>query len=326
MSDGMSMRRFVPLFASAALALAAAAPAQIPAPIMEPGAIERLKPGQFFWAPQIAPTGPVTMIVSLKTQRAYVYRNGVPIGVSTISSGKPGHATPTGVFTILQKRVDHKSNLYNNAPMPYMQRLTWDGIALHAGSLPGYPASHGCVRLPLEFAKLLYGVTQLGLTVVITDDALVPEVSPAANPMKPSEADLHANPTRYSWNPERAPTGPVSIIVSGRDKRIVVLRNGKQIGSASVVLDEPITATQAFTLRAVDAQGPHWLRLPLPGGGLNVAGELTAHDLTKGHVPDDFRSKLEGILTPGTTMLVTRETLATSGTGNKLAVLVTDPE
>ncbi|MCD2315385.1 L,D-transpeptidase [Sphingomonas sp. IC-11] len=322
----MSMRRFVPLFASAALALAAAAPAQIPAPIMEPGAIERLKPGQFFWAPQIAPTGPVTMIVSLKTQRAYVYRNGVPIGVSTISSGKPGHATPTGVFTILQKRVDHKSNLYNNAPMPYMQRLTWDGIALHAGSLPGYPASHGCVRLPLEFAKLLYGVTELGLTVVITNDALVPEVSPAANPMKAPDADLHASPTRYSWNPERAPTGPVSIIVSGRDKRIIVLRNGKQIGSATVVLDEPITATQAFTLRALDTEGPHWLRLPLPGGGLNATGELTTHDLTKGHVPDEFRSKLEAVLTPGTTMLVTRETLATSGTGNKLAVLVTDPE
>lgn len=293
---------------------------------MEPGAIERMKPGEFFWAPQIAPVGPVTMIVSLKTQRAYVYRNGVPVGVSTISSGKPGHTTPTGVFTILQKRVDHKSNLYNNAPMPYMQRLTWDGIALHAGALPGYPASHGCVRLPLEFAKLLYGVTQLGLTVVITNDTLVPEVSPAANPMKAPDEDAHANPTRFTWNPERAPSGPVSIIVSGRDRRVVVLRNGKQIGSATVSLDEPITATQAFTLRAIDSQGPHWLRLPLPGGSATATGELTAQELTKGHVPDEFRTRLEAVLTPGTTMLVTRETLATSGTGSKLAVLVTDPE
>ncbi|WP_245833342.1 L,D-transpeptidase [Sphingomonas mucosissima] len=321
----MLMRSLVPLFASAALALAAAAPAQVSAPIMEPGAIERMKPGEFFWAPQIAPNGPVTMIVSLKTQRAYVYRNGVPVGVTTISSGKPGHTTPTGVFTILQKRVDHKSNLYNNAPMPYMQRLTWDGIALHAGALPGYPASHGCVRLPLAFAKLLYGVTQLGLTVVITNETLVPEVSPAANPMKAPDEDAHANPTRFSWNPERAPTGPVSIIVSGRDRRVVVLRNGKQIGSATVALDEPITATQAFTLRAIDAEGPHWLRLPLPGGGENMSGELTAQELTKGHVPDEFRTRLEAVLTPGTTMLVTRETLATSGTGSKIAVLVTDP-
>lgn len=323
---GMSMRRFLPLFASAALALAAAAPAQTSAPIMEPGAIERMKPGDYFWAPQVAPSGPVTMIVSLKTQRAYVYRNGVPIGISTISSGKPGHATPTGIFTILQKRVEHKSNLYNNAPMPYMQRLTWDGIALHAGALPGYPASHGCVRLPLEFAKLLYGVTQLGLTVVITNDGLVPEVSPAANPIGTPRDDQHALPTRYSWNPERAPTGPVSIVVSGRDRRVVVLRNGKQIGSATLMLDEPITATQAFTLRAVDADGPHWLRLPLPGGATGMAGELTAQDLAKGHVPEAFRAKLATVLAPGTTMLVTRETLATSGTGSKLAVLVTEPQ
>ncbi|WP_231731716.1 L,D-transpeptidase [Sphingomonas sp. CCH5-D11] len=322
----MSMRLLAPLLASAALALAAPAAAQSTAPLMEPGAIERLKPGEFLWAPQIAPAGPVTMIISLETQRAYVYRNGVPIGVSTVSSGKPGHKTPTGVFTILQKDVDHHSSTYNNAPMPYMQRLTWDGIALHAGSLPGYPASHGCIRLPMGFAKLLYGVTRLGLTVVITDDALVPEVSPAANPMKAPAADQHASPTHYSWNPERAPTGPVSIIVSGRDRRMVVLRNGKQIGSATLVLHEPITTTQAFTLKAVDDAGPHWLRLPLPGGGPQATGELTADDRSKGHVPDAFRAKLETVLTPGTTMLVTRETLATSGTGSKLAVLVTDPE
>src|SRR3546814_18004653 len=79
--------------------------------------------------------------------------------------------TPTGIFTILQKKVDHKSNLYDDAPMPYMQRLTWSGIAMHAGNLPGYPASHGCIRLPLAFAEHLYGVTQLGLTVIITQSA-----------------------------------------------------------------------------------------------------------------------------------------------------------
>lgn len=302
------------------------AAAQERAPIMEPGAIERMKPGEYLWAPQIAPAGPVTMIVSLKTQRAYVYRNGVPIGVTTVSSGKPGHTTPTGVFTILQKQVDHKSNLYNNAPMPYMQRLTWDGIALHAGALPGYPASHGCVRLPLAFAKLLYGVTQLGLTVVITNDGLVPEVAPASNPMTTPAFDGHQTPTSFTWTPQVAPTGPVSIIVSGRDRRIVVLRNGKQIGTAPLLLDEPITATQAFNLRAIDADGAHWSRLPLPGGAPNASGELTADERTKGHVPDAFRQKLEAILTPGATMLVTRETLATSGTGSKLAVLVTDPK
>ena len=140
------------------------------APVLIDGPIEQLEAGEFFWAPEIAPEGPVALIVNLQTQRAYVYRNGVPIGVSTVSTGKAGHATPTGIFTILQKDRDHRSNLYNDAPMPFMQRLTWSGIALHAGNLPGYPASHGCIRLPAPFAESLYGVTKLGLTVVITSD------------------------------------------------------------------------------------------------------------------------------------------------------------
>jgi len=100
----------------------------------------------------------------------HVYRNGVRIGLSTISSGKPGHETPTGVFTILQKKRMHRSNLYNDAPMPFMQRLTWDGIALHAGRIPGQPASHGCVRLPLEFSEQLFEVTDREMTVVIADE------------------------------------------------------------------------------------------------------------------------------------------------------------
>ena len=101
-------------------------------------------------------------MVSIPLQRAYVYRGGALIGVTTVSTGKPGHRTPTGKFDILQKRAKHFSNLYNNAPMPFMQRLTWGGIALHAGQIPGRPASHGCVRLPLDFARNLFGVTSDG--------------------------------------------------------------------------------------------------------------------------------------------------------------------
>ena len=97
------------------------------------------------------------MIVSLATQRGTLYRNGVPIAITTVSTGKAGHETPTGVFTILQRDIDHRSNLYDDAPMPYMQRLTWGGVALHGGRLPGYPASHGCIRLPQAFARLIYG-------------------------------------------------------------------------------------------------------------------------------------------------------------------------
>jgi len=127
----------------------------------------QLKPGEFIWSPQAVPAGPLVMVISLDEQRAYVYRNGLRIGVSTVSTGKKGYETPTGVFTILQKKKDHKSNLYDDAPMPFMQRLTWSGVALHAGRLPGYPASHGCVRLPYEFARRLFDVTTFNMTVVV---------------------------------------------------------------------------------------------------------------------------------------------------------------
>jgi len=130
-----------------------------------------LEPGDYLWNPEVATSGPVVVLVSIPEQRVHVYRNGLRIGVSTASTGKDGHVTPTGVYPILQKKVEHYSNLYDDAPMPYMQRLTWDGIALHAGHIPGYPASHGCIRLPGEFAKLLYGATEHGTTVVVADES-----------------------------------------------------------------------------------------------------------------------------------------------------------
>jgi hypothetical protein len=229
------------------------------------GAIEQLKPGQFLWAPQIAPQGPVTVIVSIKTQRAYAYRNGVPIGASTVSTGKAGHDTPTGVFTILQKEVDHKSNLYDDAPMPFMQRLTWTGIAMHAENLPGYPDSHGCVRMPLAFAKLLFGITKLGLTVVITDDPLAPQVTSTPSILASSQTKETKGEEIYRWRPERAPTGPLSIVVSGRDRRLVVMRNGVEIGSSAISIDEPVTSTEAFTFAGADGGRFRWLRLRLPG-------------------------------------------------------------
>ena len=135
---------------------------------------ESLRPGGFVWQPDIAPAGPVEIVVSIPLQRAFVYRGGSLIGVSTVSTGRPGHETPTGTFPILQKRPRHFSSLYNNAPMPFMQRLTWDGIALHAGEIPGRPASHGCVRLPLDFARLLFGVTRIGAAVHVVDFSPAP--------------------------------------------------------------------------------------------------------------------------------------------------------
>ena len=135
----------------------------------------RLGPGQFVWEPKAASTGPVFLVIDLTRQRALLYRDGVPIAASTISTGSKGRETPTGVFTILQKEVFHRSGTYDDAPMPYMQRLTSKGVAMHGGNLPGYPASHGCIRLPKDFAKLLYGVTELGTPVMITDEVELAE-------------------------------------------------------------------------------------------------------------------------------------------------------
>jgi hypothetical protein len=143
------------------------APASAPAPPV-PGV---MAPGDYDWEPERSLAGDVVIVVSLPQQLVHVYRGGVRIGESTISTGRPGHDTPVGVFTILQKKKMHRSTLYDDAPMPFMQRLTWDGVALHAGRVPGYPASHGCVRLPARFAELLYDVTDHGGVVVVADDA-----------------------------------------------------------------------------------------------------------------------------------------------------------
>jgi len=119
--------------------------------------------------------GSLFVVINLASQRAMVYRDGVLIGASTISTGTKDRETPTGVFPILEKQLMHRSSTYDNAPMPYMQRLTSKGVALHAGNLPGYAASHGCIRLPAGFAKLLYGATAIGTPVMITDSAQVAE-------------------------------------------------------------------------------------------------------------------------------------------------------
>ena len=300
------------------------APAQaiVPAPI--DGAIEQLKPGNYLWAPQIAPRGPVTIIISLKTQRAYVYRNGVPIGVSTVSTGAPGRETPTGVFVILQKAVFHRSNRYSNAPMPFMQRLTWSGIAMHAGRLPGYPASHGCIRLPPKFAQLLFGITNRGLTVVITNDPLAPEIVPSPGILEPGDLGVPPEHGDYIWHPKKTLSGPVAVVVSGHDRRIVVLRNGVEIGSSPVTIDGPIAATEAFTLREMDLTGVHWMRLPLPDLQPGSGGEMTVAEHGRAHFSEAFRRHILSVIGPGTTLLITRDSLRSAGTGTPLTVIATD--
>jgi lipoprotein-anchoring transpeptidase ErfK/SrfK len=154
-------------------------PAKPPAPAAKKKAFsDGLKPGQYVWEKRANDAKDLRIIAVIDIQRIYIFDGDTLVAFSTISSGKKGHATPTGAFKILQKNVDHKSNIYSNAPMPYMQRLTWDGIALHAGHIPGYAASHGCLRLPLPFAKALFGVTKMDQSVIVLADLSTPAPKP----------------------------------------------------------------------------------------------------------------------------------------------------
>ena len=126
-----------------------------------------LKPGEFVWATTVPAEGDTRIVVDLLTQMTYVYRGDKLLGASSMSSAKTGHVTPYGNWTILEKRPFYRSKKYQNAPMPFMQRIDEYGIAFHGGVNPGYPASHGCIRLPMKFAQKLYGVTKLGTKVII---------------------------------------------------------------------------------------------------------------------------------------------------------------
>lgn len=212
--------------------------------------IDRMVPGEFTWHPERAPRGPVAVIVSLPEQRVHVYRNGVRIAVSTCTSGMAGHETPTGVFTILQKDVDHHSSLYNNAPMPNMQRLTWDGIALHAGNLPGYPASHGCVRLPTAFSERLFEVTHLGTPVIVSGHSSDPWelIHPGFVLARLSEAELDGavrelavrrRPSDWPDEWDEADPFPITTaLVTSPDRRITLLRDGREVLTESFLLDD----------------------------------------------------------------------------------------
>jgi L,D-transpeptidase catalytic domain len=120
------------------------------------------------------PKGPLQIVVSIGSQKVTLFSNGVRVAQGPVSTGVPGRPTPTGVFSIIEKDRYHHSNLYSNAPMPYMQRITWSGVALHEGVLPGYPASHGCIRMSHDFAQKLWPITNLGVRVIVTHHDLAP--------------------------------------------------------------------------------------------------------------------------------------------------------
>ncbi|MGI9393936.1 MAG: L,D-transpeptidase [Boseongicola sp.] len=283
-------------------------------------AIKALQPGEFLWHPELSPDGPVVIIVSLTEQLVHVYRNGVEIGVSTCSTGKPGHRTPTGVFTILQKRKKHFSSTYNNAPMPNMQRLTWRGVALHAGNLPGYPASHGCIRLPLKFSKLVFGATHHGTPVIIVDKRTAPADVTHPGLLIPDVVEQQAKAAVKKVSKKKAPTGwatevrknIASIMISGADRKAYLMRNGEIEFETPIRItrpNEPL-GTHVYALIGPSADGRHlkWLSFGI-GGSPNQGTPVSRwsdETLARIELPDRRRAmEVAETLRPGTTLLVT---------------------
>jgi hypothetical protein len=303
--------------------------------------IDSLKKGEFLWIGNAVTSGPIVMVVSISEQRAYVYRNGILIGATTVSTGRPGHLTPTGVFTVLQKQKEHRSTIYDGAPMPYMERLTWGGVALHAGGLPGYPESHGCIHLPSEFARLLFEISPNGMTVVIGSDATAPER--VAHPRylapvkfvggQPIEPHPFTPDEQERWSPELSPTGPVSIVLSQGSQRIVVYRNGIEIGRARAVISgETPLVNHALVLTegpstvpdpyVPDASKFRWLRLGVPGHMGEDGTQVDPAAVARINIPPDFVAKVNGILTPGATLFVTTAALYSSTSGTMVQQIV----
>ena len=227
--------------------------------------------------------------------------------------------------------------------MPYMQRLTWGGIALHAGGLPGYPASHGCIRLPSEFARLLFEVTSTGMTVVVASSGgemsqaaypgFLAPVDPAGQPL----TTLPLMPTEsLRWQPELAPEGPVSAVLSRQSGRVIVYRAGVEIGRARVVFHgaEPIgthvlllvegpaqTAQRYSPNRALE----HWIEIEI-AGHVDRAGQEPDQALAaRLEIPPEFVSKLSEILAPGATVLVTDEQVTPATSGPQMNVINSEP-
>jgi hypothetical protein len=289
-----------------------------------------LKPGEYWWRPELSPSGPLMVLVSIPQQTMNVYRNGILIGRSSVSTGSKGHSTPGGVFTILEKKKTHYSKKYDNAPMPNMQRLTWTGIAMHSGNLPGYPASHGCIRLPYDFSQLLFAETSKGGTVVV-GDGKTPTPHLASNPgllLAPKDFSpemLHPLARGdYDWRPERSETGPITIVVSSADRALYVYRNGNPIGRASVEisgrggLGEHIYSllegtTDRESLLVPGRAARRWMNVTTDSGREMDAEKIAA----RLRFNPDLASKLYDTIRPGTTVVLTDNAVVRDASSSK---------
>lgn len=288
--------------------------------------------------------GPLTLVVSLDKQELTLYAGGARIARSRVSSGKAGHGTPTGIYSVIEKDRWHRSNLYDDAPMFYMNRITWSGIALHQGVVPNYPASHGCIRLPESFARQLFGVTRLGTRVIVTRGEAVPaEIAHAAlfvpaKPAVPAPAVVaeELQPIHPAWlktamlgstaqiiaateakltDPagdaagQRKPlkSGPVSVFVSRKDGKVYVRKGFQPVLEAPVTFaraDEPI-GTHVFTALAIDdANGSARWQVVSVPSSAKAQRLDAAAALDRIGIPEEIRAQISALMSPGASLIV----------------------
>jgi hypothetical protein len=294
--------------------------------------INELKPGEFTWHPERAATGPVSVVVSIPQQRVHVYRNGIRIAVSTCSTGKPGHETPTGVFVVLQKDKNHRSSTYNDAPMPNMNRLTWSGIALHAGNLPGYPASHGCVRLPLKFSELLFPVTHMGTPVIIAGAHTDPWQLTHPGMVLSGYAEQEFEQVLSGLDGKKHPSDwaeaenfPVtSIIVSSADRAIELIENDHVIAKSNLILKGgDKLGSHVFVLNGADqaSHGMHWSAITHHHEDVPIARDEDV--IQRIGADQSFVSVMRERMHPGMTMVLTDAPLSPDSRSGKDFVIVT---
>jgi lipoprotein-anchoring transpeptidase ErfK/SrfK len=202
------------------------------------------------------PSGPLTIIVSIGSQHVSLYANGTFVARGPVSTGMRGHPTPVGVFTVLQKDRYHRSNIYSAAPMPYMQRITWSGVAIHQGVLPGYPASHGCIRTSTDFALRLWGTTKLGARVIVSRSDVTP--GSISNPhlfALRSEPTPELKPEPVAMRAETPPGGVVPAV-----ERVVASadpsKNPLELRGSDNALAPPAAAEAPAPAAAAEPQGP----------------------------------------------------------------------
>jgi lipoprotein-anchoring transpeptidase ErfK/SrfK len=344
------------------LAPATPAPAAVPAPSRPKPVNVRPKKDPNAGLPNaLAPKakGPLTVVVSLDRQELTLYAGGEEIARSRVSTGKAGHSTPAGVYSVIEKDRWHWSNLYDNAPMHYMHRITWSGLALHQGIVPNYPASHGCIRLPQSFARQLFGVTRMGARVIITRGEAAPaDIAHAAlfgpaNPRAPSPMLIgdelrKAHPTWLKTamlgstlpllvaqtdarltdpavdTPQAKPLkpGPVSVFVSRKDRKLYVRKGFAPVLDAPVTIaraDEPI-GTHVFTALAVEDGNVRWSVISVPSSAKAPRLDAGAA-LDRLGIPDDVRARISELMSAGASMIVSDHGLGTeTGRGTDFIV------